>query len=104
MEADDGVDMDFGAGAAFFGIGQGNGSIWSYWFGFEPLSRPSVRYNSKPVNSAGPWFPPVFEHSSAAYDGWAMVEVAHWFLILLFLVPWLGFLFWRVRKQKKLRP
>jgi hypothetical protein len=32
------------------------------------------------------------------------VKLAHWFLILLFLVPWLGFLFWRVRKQKKLSP
>ena len=27
--------------------------------------------------------------------------VTYWFLVLLFLVPWLAFLFWRVRKQKK---
>jgi hypothetical protein len=29
------------------------------------------------------------------------VEIACWFLILLFLVPWVGFLAWRVRKQRK---
>jgi hypothetical protein len=27
--------------------------------------------------------------------------VAYWFLILLFLVPWVGFLAWRVRRQRK---
>jgi hypothetical protein len=30
--------------------------------------------------------------------------VAHWLLILLFLVPWLAFLFWRIRRQRKQRP
>jgi hypothetical protein len=28
--------------------------------------------------------------------------VSHWFLMLLFLVPWVGFLVWRVRKQRQL--
>ena len=28
--------------------------------------------------------------------------VCHWFLILLFLVPWVSFLAWRVRKQRRL--
>jgi hypothetical protein len=28
------------------------------------------------------------------------IHVAHWLLILLFLVPWLALLFWRVRKQR----
>ena len=27
---------------------------------------------------------------------------AHWFLVLLFLFPWLAFLFWRVRKLGRL--
>jgi hypothetical protein len=27
--------------------------------------------------------------------------LAHWFLILLFLVPWAGFLFWRVRRMSR---
>lgn len=38
-----------------------------------------------------------FEPAFRLEDG--TVELAHWFLILLFLVPWLSFLFWRVRKQ-----
>ena len=32
--------------------------------------------------------------------GWALA-VAYWFLILLFLVPWVSFLVWRVRRQRK---
>ena len=30
------------------------------------------------------------------------VHVAHWFLILLFLIPWLGWLFWHGRRMKRL--
>lgn len=29
------------------------------------------------------------------------VTIAHWFLILLFLVPWAGFLFWRIRRMRR---
>ena len=51
------------------------------------------------------WFPPAFERTmreDAGEDRYGFWVVAHWFLILLFLVPWLAFLFWRVRKQRKL--
>jgi hypothetical protein len=30
------------------------------------------------------------------------LAIAHWFLILLFLVPWTAFLFWRSRRMKRL--
>lgn len=30
------------------------------------------------------------------------VTFAHWFLFLLFLVPWASFLFWRVRRMRRL--
>ena len=36
------------------------------------------------------------------YDRWAVLSigVAHWFLILLFLVPWSGWLAWRWRRMR----
>ena len=30
------------------------------------------------------------------------LQFAHWFLILLFLVPWASFLFWRVRRVRRI--
>jgi hypothetical protein len=33
--------------------------------------------------------------------GWQVIRIAHWFLILLFIVPWAGFLFWRVRRMRR---
>ena len=35
------------------------------------------------------------------YKGFS-IAVAHWFLILLFLIPWLGWLFWHGRRMKRL--
>lgn len=29
------------------------------------------------------------------------IIIAHWLLLLLFFVPWFGFLFWRVRRKKR---
>jgi len=49
-----------------------------------------------------PWFPPAFERGRPV-DGWASVAVAHWFLMLLFLVAWSGWLGWRWRRMKRLQ-
>jgi hypothetical protein len=54
---------------------------------------PAFTTISKPMRS-GTWF----QEAVGIYDWrWA---VAYWFLILLFLGPWLGVLFWRVRRRK----
>jgi hypothetical protein len=51
------------------------------------------------------WFPPSLQRNSyflkRSKVQVAEVWVAHWLLILLFLVPWLAFLFWRVRRHRK---
>ena len=50
------------------------------------------------------WFPhystPTEIDIGGGYSGRGLV-VAHWFLILLFLIPWVSFLAWRVRRQRK---
>lgn len=52
----------------------------------------------EPISSAGePWFPkPVVPE---VYDRQFQFAVAHWFLMLLFLVAWGGYLFWRIRRK-----
>ena len=51
------------------------------------------------------WFPaystPIEIDMGGGYSGRGLV-VAHWFIILLFLVPWASFLSWRWWKQRKL--
>jgi hypothetical protein len=48
------------------------------------------------------WFPqPVRTGTLADGDHWHF-KVAHWFLILLFLVPWASFLAWRWRRVKRI--
>lgn len=49
-----------------------------------------------------PWFPAgfsVFDETAAR-----TIAIAHWFLILLFLVPWTGFLLWRVKRHQLPEP
>ena len=62
--------------------------------GFQWGVTPFVKENRQP------WFPwPWYMES---YEGWSLnCAVAHWLLILLFLVPWVGFLAWRVRRQRQ---
>jgi len=47
------------------------------------------------------WFPKPIESRTVDRIGEG-TSVAHWFLILLFLVPWSACLAWRVRKQRRL--
>ena len=44
------------------------------------------------------WLPPAT--SIEREFGTTAIWVSHWFLILLFLIPWSAFLAWRVRKQR----
>ncbi|MEK7951596.1 hypothetical protein [Luteolibacter soli] len=50
----------------------------------------------------GTWFQEAVEITDMG-GGHYWAETAYWFLILLFLAAWLGFLFWRVRKQREIR-
>ena len=47
------------------------------------------------------WMQPAIDWHGKDGGGWG-ISLAHWFLILLFLVPWAGFLIWRVRRMKRL--
>ena len=47
------------------------------------------------------WFPKPITLEGDRPEGWQSFSIAHWFLILLFLVPWAGFHFWRVRRMRR---
>jgi hypothetical protein len=47
------------------------------------------------------WFKKAIVLQGARTDGWQSISIAYWFLILLFLVPWAGFLFWRIRRMRR---
>jgi hypothetical protein len=48
----------------------------------------------------GPWFAPAV--SALISQSGLLFSIAHWLLILLFLLSWAGFLAWRVRRLKRL--
>ena len=48
-----------------------------------------------------PWFPKAVTLSGGSQRGGDGINIAHWFLILLFLVPWTCFLFWRIRRMRR---
>ena len=49
------------------------------------------------------WFPTAF-HNRSPVDGWRSVALAHWCLILLFLLVWGGGLGWGWRRKRKAEP
>lgn len=48
------------------------------------------------------WFPKAFKRDSPV-DGWHSVAIAHWCLILLFLLTWSTWLAWRWQRLKHRR-
>jgi len=67
----------------------------------------STRFDAFYENASGfGKLPPPFTYSDIEVDlstsATRIFSVAHWFLMLLFFLPWAGFLAWRLRKQRKL--
>jgi hypothetical protein len=58
-----------------------------------------LQFNDVSVDSNGDLFPPTAMFLGGRPNG---IAIAHWFLILLFLIPWSGWLTWRWRQIKGL--
>jgi hypothetical protein len=80
----------------------GTGEVLLGWLGhgLEPtfmLGLVHEQFEVYPPGEAS-WFPRFAEvYSEPPFS--RGIKVAHWFLMLVFLVTWLGWLFWRVRKH-----
>ena len=61
-------------------------------------------FHEDPYDLDPEWPTPAFVYGRAAEFGENWFGISHWFLILLFLIPWSAFLAWRWNKQRKLSP
>jgi hypothetical protein len=90
-------DLDFNGS-----FGQSRGSFrvgWSY--SPAPPDLPIFEWRSyTPARSSERLFPRAFNWN--IYPSSIGIWLSHWFLILLFLVPWSGWLAWRWRRLSRL--
>jgi hypothetical protein len=72
---------------------------WSH----DPFAPDGLRFSSSRANleRGSTWFPEAILLEGGADEGWQNFSIAHWFLILLFLFPWAGFLLWRGRRMRR---
>jgi hypothetical protein len=80
-------------------FGSRSGSAYIMWFlpDVPPWAKSSASFRSRSDDKPG-WTSDWLLVKSG--KGWRF-SVPYWFLMLLFLFPWLAFLFWRVRRQRK---
>ncbi len=65
--------------------------------------RPGLAHMTVPIEGKVALIPPALSTQYAFGSGDpAGMRLAHWFLVLLFLVPWSGWLAWRWRRMRKL--
>jgi hypothetical protein len=66
---------------------------------YEPVSSFPAGIHPYVPSLPGRWFPDLLVVSSAGRE--TTLLLSYWFIILLFLVPWLGWLAWRWRATHK---
>jgi hypothetical protein len=69
----------------------------------DPFAPDGLRFSSSRANPdwGTTWFPDAILLEGGADESWQNFSIAHWFLILLFLVSWTGFLLRRVRRMRR---
>lgn len=87
-----------------WGATSGLGAVLLTWE-VHPFPPNGLNFDSYPVKPSWPtniWFPKAITLQERGTGGsqYKGIAIAHWFLILLFLVAWAGFLFWRVRRMR----
>ncbi len=91
-------------------------SISTTWFGYsnfgslalgswmDPFDRVGLNIDSVGTNALPPWgrvwFPEAANLEWSGDD--RTLSIAHWFLILLFLIPWSAFLGWRYQRLRRI--
>ena len=82
--------------------GQSSSTVSLNWDGSRRPAAPIalMKWIQEPASTTGePRFPKAVNWET--YDRQIQVTVAHWFLILVFLLPWTAFLLWRHRRMKR---
>jgi hypothetical protein len=87
-------------GSFVFTTGQVLGAVEITWDSSRPS--PLAGHWSHQIITLTPketWFAPAVKMER--HPGTGRFAIAHWLLILLFLIPWTAFLSWRVRRMKR---
>jgi hypothetical protein len=80
--------------------GQAFGSVSLNWDGSRPPTPyPIFSWIHEAAPAGEPWFHKAMNWET--YDQQLQLTVAHWLLILLFLLTWTAFLLWRYRRMKR---
>lgn len=84
-------------------LDQSGGYISVVWEGDTPI----FSLHPEPIawmfgREHATWFPKAFKYDSPV-DGWRSAAIAHWCLILIFLLVWGSSLAWRWRRMRRLR-
>ena len=82
--------------------GTGFGAVRLGWSD-DPFAPDGLSFSSYRSNPAwgSTWFPEAILLDGGADESWQNFSIAYWFLILLFPVPWAGFLLWRIRRMRR---
>jgi hypothetical protein len=108
MKYNDGILYGSILGAEFLYLGQSRGDVgFAYGVGIGASPELYVVCIPNEMTLGGDvfkrWFP-----TAINWDGWKdwrwSISIAHWFLILLFLISWTTWLVWRSRRMKRLAP
>lgn len=80
---------------------QSNGRVMLLRFSEVPGVPLGIRHETAVIQRGADWFPPA--RVANEFGGRVTrIEIPHWLLILLFLIPWTAFLLWRGRRLKRL--
>ena len=82
--------MGFRVGSMFFGVSSQDETLMLFHIPFTGIN----------FTPRSPWSPVKIEILGTAGFPANICQLAYWFVILLFLVPWSAFLTWRWRRQR----
>lgn len=82
--------------------GHATGAMFFTWDHSRPPSTVRmIQWIHEPTSrSPDPWFPKAMNLET--YDRQLQISIAHWFLMVVFLLPWSGWLAWRRRRMRRL--
>ena len=86
-----------------------DGQLSFRWLPDHPTVPPEFAIERMALPQGETWFPPATWMIAGELDGLGevgqvtLIRIPHWFLLLGFLVPWAGFLVWRVRRVRRVK-
>jgi hypothetical protein len=97
----DGIRWESASAGTLLQADHCDGQILFSYVPSYPVKRSIFELSSQTFSVSGHWFPWAVNVMNSI-PGMHILGIAHWFLILLFLLPWTTWLVWRSRRMKRL--